>query len=833
MPERHCADCRRFDPYASAVVLILSLTGVLAGNVCHAQAQPNIIVILTDDQGWTDTSIHMDPGIPESKSDYYLTPNLELLAAGGMRFSNAYSPAPVCAPSRSAIQTGKSPAQLQITANVESGDINNFRFPAHQSLYPLTPPMPRTSVPLNEVTIAERVKQANPNYRTAHYGKWHLNVGVQNFKQQGYDEGGRQPADPILDPKATTVLTNLSMSFMEMSVTQARPFFLQVSYQADHTPILATQPTIDKYSNLTPGVRHTDPVYAAMNEELDTGIGQLLQKIQDLGIQDNTYIFYTSDNGGLDTSFATNNDPLYSGKGRVWEGGLRVPFIVKGPGIVPGTVSDIPVIGMDLFPTISELVGATEPLPDGIEGTSLLPILHNGGVLPANMNNLQRAYGPNGELFFHSTHYVPASAIRDGDFKLVKVYGEPGQPDQLFLFNLSQNITESQNPNSALNLANAMPQKTNELLAKLEAWLDAVDASLPYDVAENVSIQWNADQPGTIPNGWRSTTNHDYLFRELWESSSPSPLGTIPVNSSMGGLPGQAFDFNTGEMMRRKFFHVASIDSTTRDIDHSASIEMWVKLDDLIQNRILFESGDAIKGLSLTLGDADADGLHDDLRFRLLDEDGTSLTVNAPFGAGIDPTAEYVQIVSVLNDDPADRYAAIYINGQEVARVNGVNGTDPMDWDGFDEAGLGGIAGAGLGGNGGVGDLPFIGSGLLGQIALLQFDNFALSPADVLARFDAIAFLRGDLNGNGFVGIDDLNIVLNNWNQGVTIGDPLQGDPSNDGYVGIEDLNLILGNWNAGTPPGVAGIPEPSVLGMMGLWGAGSVLRRGYGKRIG
>jgi len=794
--------------------LVAVLLLLLGGSMCPAQTTPNIILILTDDQGWTDTTARMDPSIPESASDFYRTPSLESLAASGMRFSNAYSPAPICSPSRVAIQSGKSPAQLQMTSNITGGDINNPTFLAHQT-YPYTPPMPRMGLPLDEVTIAERIKQSNPDYLTAHYGKWHVNVGTENYGAQGYDYGGRLVGNPVTDPKASLALASTSNSFMQSSVDSDRPFFLQVSFEADHLPVLATEEKIDEYNALTPGERHTNPAYAAMNEELDIGIGRIMQQVKDLGIEDNTYIIYTSDNGGLRSSGATTNTPLYRGKHTLWEGGIRVPFMAQGPGIAAGSVSDVPIVGMDLYNTITELAGVTDPLPNGNEGASLVPLLENGGVLPAGMDSLQRGSGPNGELFFHSTHVEPSSAIRDGDYKLIRLYGYPGKDAQVSLFNLNQ------------NLADEMPEKTAEMLAKLDAWLVNIDASYVYNVADDVSIRWSADNPGSMAGGWRSETNHDYLFREQWESEGAATPMQVAASSSHSGLPNQAFQFDGGDVMERKFFHVGSVSPAAYDLDHSATLEMWVKLDDLGQDHVLFESGDALNGLSLTLGNADADGLHDDLRFRVLDADGTHLTVTAPFGGAIDPTAEFVQLVAVINDDPIGRYVALYLNGEEIARVDGVNGSDSLDWDGFDPAGLGGIGGNALGANGGLGDRPFAGSGLLGQIALTQFDNFALTAEDILDRFNAVA-LPGDLNGDGFVGLDDLDLILHNWNLACPPGDPL-ADASGDHFVGLDDLDYILQLWNAGTPPGatLTNIPEPASLTTLLL--SLALTRRGRG----
>jgi arylsulfatase A len=209
----------------------------------------------------------------------------------------------------------------------------------------------------------------------------------------------------------------------------------------------------------------------------------------------------------------------------LWEGGIRVPTIVKGPGIEAGSVSDVPVISMDFFSTMAALAGASGPQPDGVEGASLLPILMNGGQLPEGTRNLVRQYAPGGALYFHFPHYVstnaPRSAIRDGDFKLVKVDGENGRPDKIYLFNLADNITESSLLNSPLNLADDMPAKADELLAKLENWLQSVDASLPYVVSAPTELRWNAGNPGHDPNGTTGVCIRTYVDRSAADVRAP------------------------------------------------------------------------------------------------------------------------------------------------------------------------------------------------------------------------------------------------------------------------------------------------------------------------
>ncbi|WP_218932087.1 sulfatase-like hydrolase/transferase [Adhaeretor mobilis] len=719
---------------------------------------PNILLVLTDDQSWNGTSVLMDPSIAGSKSDFYQTPRLEELAAQGMRFTNGYSSASVCAPTRAAILTGMSPAQLQMT-DLKDARPGTGRWTGLYSRLPLTGPAPQPLDP-SLTSIPQILRQVDPNYAAAHYGKWHLNLEGQPAPPVfGYDDSLDPKAPGPEDPKGVGQLATLSSNFIEQQVNQGKPFFVQMSTRAVHDPVSAPQELIDKYSNLPAGTIHKSVDYAAMTEDLDNALGTVMDKLVELGVEDNTYVIFTSDNGAPTT--LSSSTPLKRGKATLHEGGIRVPFVVSGPGIQQNSVSDVPITTTDLFSTIAGLAGNTATLPENVEGADFSSVLHNAGDLPTGVDHLARNFHEGGEIYWHSPHnygigpnyrIAPSSAIRDGDYKLHVHYGEHGGPDQLSLFNLSTDTGET------FNLAASQPALAAQLKSKLDRYLERVDASFAFDVKDNITLEWSADTAGTESDAWRSQIRVKNKIRETFAlsegSESPTPL---VANSYQRQLENQAFHFDGNDAMRRMFFQVGDLtdmrkntpNAGTPDLNRSASMEFWVRLDSLSGEHILFESGDATNGLSVTLGDADADGKSNDVRFRVLADTQSNssqdLTVTAKLDRFLDPTQDFFHVTTVFNDDPNDRYSEVYINGALAGRVAGVLGEgESLRWDAYDGAALGGISnndinsGPGqLGGSGGTGDLPFAGGGFRGELANFRFYNHAIGASDVQSQYNS------------------------------------------------------------------------------------------------
>ena len=465
---------------AIAALLVLGCSGA-------DEVSPNIILFLVDDQGWTGTSVQMDDTVPGSKSDYYRTPALERLAASGMRFSNAYAPHPNCSPTRMSIQTGKGPVRLGSTdiLDVVPGTPTFFKG-FHDRFYvnkPLNVHFPITDIPDEETTIAEFVKAHAPQYATAHFGKWHLKGGDPG--RHGYDEhdGPTTNAEGTHgppNPKRIDGITDRSVAFLDRVAGEGRPFLLQVSHYAVHTPIRARPETVQEYEERQGGV-HSNSGYGAMTENLDESLAAVMAKLDELGLAGNTYVFYTSDNGGEVFRDPTSNLPLKKGKTHVWEGGIRVPLIVSGPGIEAGTASGVTVSGYDFFATFAELIGIDEPLPEDQDGGSMVPVLHAGGT-----GSVERA----GEDFiWYYPHYrnmkgvLPQAAIRSGDYKLVKFY----ETGSIHLYDLSADLGE------ANDLAKTMPDRANDLHGRLNAYLSDVGAKIPtpnpnYDPKKDLGL---------------------------------------------------------------------------------------------------------------------------------------------------------------------------------------------------------------------------------------------------------------------------------------------------------------------------------------------------------
>ena len=493
----------------------------LAGTLLACAAMPataqNVVLILSDDQGWTGTSVQMDARLPNSVSDLYRTPSLERLAAEGMTFSNAYSPAPNCSPTRMSIQTGKTAARLGATDIIdvvpdEEGRAGIQFF--HDAMYvnkPMKVPLPIRELPDEEVTIAEFLKAHDSNYATGHFGKWHM--GGEHPERHGYDAHGgvttNAPGDQgAPDPKRTSQVTDETVRFIAEQAAAGRPFFVQASYYAVHTPVLAHAETVEDFNGrITPepprggpfgrfvNLAHTSTVYAAMTAELDAGVGRILGALDEHGLSDSTYVIFTSDNGGESDVPVTSNVPLAWGKTHVWEGGIRVPLFIRGPGIAGGTRSDVPAIGYDFFATIADWVGATVPLPENQDGGSLQGVLSNGGegTVERGTEPLVWYYG----AYRNMKHVAPQTAIRRGNHKLIWELDS----GRTYLYDLDLDLSET------TDLSRFRPQVAASLHEELKAYLAAVGTTLPthnpdYDPAADramISVTRPPPAPGTPP----------------------------------------------------------------------------------------------------------------------------------------------------------------------------------------------------------------------------------------------------------------------------------------------------------------------------------------------
>ena len=445
------------------VVWMLPLVAAALASVGRASlavdrdSRPNIVFMLADDQGWNGLSVAMTPALPGSRSEIFQTPNLERLAAQGMRFSNAYAPAPVCSPTRISIQTGKSPAQLHWTKAA----------PPEQG-HKLREPRLIKSISDSETTIGELLRKAG--YATAHYGKWHIGGGGPG--QHGYDEHdgdtGNEEAFQFTDPNPVDIfgMAERAEAFMAKNAKAGKPFFIQLSWNALHAPGNALKATMAKYEQLAGGGndKGKHAATAAITEDLDTGVGRVMAAIDRLGLAKNTYVIYLSDNGA--GGGGKRGGGLSGGKGSVWEGGIRVPLIVRGPGIPGDSWCHVPVVGYDMLPTFCEWAGVpAATLPKGVEGGSIVTLLAQEG-----RGEVGR---PREELVFHFPHYQsddgPQSAIRLGNLKLIRFY----EDDRMMLFDLAKDIGEQD------NLAQRLPAEARRLRERLEQYLSAVDAQLP------------------------------------------------------------------------------------------------------------------------------------------------------------------------------------------------------------------------------------------------------------------------------------------------------------------------------------------------------------------
>ncbi|MBI5685868.1 MAG: sulfatase [Verrucomicrobia bacterium] len=466
-------------------LLSISLFALLGLVTCWAGAanvsKPNIVLILADDLGWKDLGCY--------GADLIETPHIDRLAQQGVRFTDAYA-MPVCSPTRGALMTGRHAARLHITIWAEGAIEGGPKFRK------LLPGESLPQLPHTETTIAKHLHDAG--YLTALVGKWHLGDSDYYPETHGFDVniGGTHWGAPQTffwpysgsgrhGPQFRFVphlefgkpgeylpdrLTDEALRVIDRAGKQ--PFFLYFAHHSPHTPIEAKPADVERFkAKLQPNLNHQNPVYAAMVKSLDDSVGRVLAHLKKRGIEQNTIVVFVSDNGGYNgidktsgyTCPVTNNAPLRSGKGSLYEGGIRVPLVVRWPGITPpAAVCGEPVLITDLFHTLASAAGVASAATASPDGTDLSLLLKNPAA------KLDRE-----ALFFHYPHYysttTPVGAVRAGDWKLLEYF----EDNRAELYNLKDDLGEK------TDLAKQMPDKAAALCQQLHAWRESVGAAMP------------------------------------------------------------------------------------------------------------------------------------------------------------------------------------------------------------------------------------------------------------------------------------------------------------------------------------------------------------------
>ncbi len=456
-----------------ALCLVFSLIGEVRA---QGTRPPNVVIVLADDLGWSDLSCY--------GADLHETPNLDRLASQGVRFTNAYAASSVCTPTRAALMTGKHPARLGMTTWAEAAE--NPPKPKR-----VIPPVSGHNLPHEEISLATHLH--NAGYLTALVGKWHLGDAVHYPETHGFDVNiggtlwgapqtffypyrgvGRFGSEYRYIPHLefgkegeylTDRLTDEALAVIDRAGD--RPFFLYLPHHAPHTPIEAKPDDVLHFEQkLSSGINHANATYAAMVRSLDESVGRVMAKLDERGLTDNTLFIFTSDNGGYigrqrDQKIpVTNNAPLRSGKGALYEGGIRVPLIVRSPGCKPAT-SQQPVVTNDLFFTVLDAAGIAPPADVPRDGLSLAATLKSSTKLDRDA------------LYFHYPHYYettsPVSAVRSGDWKLLEYF----EDDHVELYDLGKDLGEQN------DLASSMPDRAESLRKQLHTWRESVGARVP------------------------------------------------------------------------------------------------------------------------------------------------------------------------------------------------------------------------------------------------------------------------------------------------------------------------------------------------------------------
>ena len=503
----------------------ISGSAICAPSDAPTPAKPNILFILVDDYGIKDVGIE--------GSSFYETPNIDALARSGMRFTQGYAACSVCSPSRASILTGQYPTRHGITDWIGAETGAAYAKNAHVKL--LVPDYVH-NLPATETTLAAALKQTG--YATFFAGKWHLGSKGAWPEDRGFDinKGGwdagkpsggyyapwdnpRLPSGPR-GQSLTQRLADETISFIEQNTN--KPFLAYLAFYAVHGPIQTTKPLWGKYREkaskepkpeerfkldrtLPVRVVQDNPIYAGLIEEMDNAVGRVLTKLDQLGLASNTIVILTGDNGGVSSgdSYSSSELPYRGGKGRQWEGGTRVPFYIRAPGLTKsGSTSSTPASGIDFFPTLLQLAGVKQQPKQIIDGVSLVPLLEGGSIAPR-------------PLFWHYPHYgnqggEPSSIIRQGNWKLIH-YWEDGHNE---LYDLAADIGERH------DLTAGEPERTASLWSQLQAWLKETEAKIPQPNPDYQSAWAGQKHQAALDEEKRLEKEHAAWFEPDWQ---PNP----------------------------------------------------------------------------------------------------------------------------------------------------------------------------------------------------------------------------------------------------------------------------------------------------------------------
>lgn len=457
------------------MLLRLVLCSVLTCAFLFAAERPNIVLILADDLSYMDVGFN--------GATFYETPNLDHLASQGMIFSNAYTGGPNCAPTRACLISGTytprhkiytpgglakgNPRKMKLQVPARPSD-----FKRHSAGAPWEHTFEsRTELDPGFVSVAEVLGAAG--YTTGRFGKWHLGSDTQGFDHSTLGADSRGKARYYDDPLATERLTEASIQFMRKN--RDKPFFVYLPYWDVHTPLVAKEEVIARYTlklERTKPTRPYKPVFAAMIDAVDKGVGRVTKALADLGLEDNTLVIFSADNGGVGN--ITFNEPLRAGKGSLYEGGIRVATTMRWPGVVAASShNDTPITSVDFLPTLAELAGAKLPTSQPVDGESFVRLLHGEEALqdrPIYWHYPLYLSG-SGRTDFTGTGWrtTPTSVIRQGPWKLIE-FLEDGRCE---LYNIPQDIGEKN------DLAAKHPDVASRLYKKLKAWQRSVEAPMP------------------------------------------------------------------------------------------------------------------------------------------------------------------------------------------------------------------------------------------------------------------------------------------------------------------------------------------------------------------